>query len=73
MIEANLPAEQGAEQSVPMLSAMVGALLLSRSAQDPELSDPRQLLIEQSTASTSIEYLEADSAAPPPAAGAYCD
>lgn len=53
MIEANLPADNASEQSVLVLSAMVGALLLSRSVQDPELSDrllktTRKLLIEQS-------------------------
>lgn len=58
-IEANLPAGTAAGQSVLILSAMVGALLLSRSVQDPELSDrllktTRQLLIEQSTTPSSI-------------------
>lgn len=52
MIEQNLPGEDAAEQSVLMLSAMVGALLLSRSVKDPQLSDrllktTRAQLLEQ--------------------------
>ena len=52
MIEENLGTEDAGEQSVLLLSAMVGALLLSRSVKDPELSDrllktTRRLLIEQ--------------------------
>ena len=52
MLEENLAGEDAAEQSVLLLSAMVGALLLSRSVKDPELSDrllktTRRLLIEQ--------------------------
>ncbi|CAD5108112.1 TetR/AcrR family transcriptional regulator [Zestomonas carbonaria] len=55
MIEATLGGEDAAEQSVVMLSAMVGALMLSRSVSDPELSDrllktTRKLLIEQAGA-----------------------
>lgn len=55
MIEANLPGEDAAEQSVLVLSAMVGALLLSRSVSDPELSErllktTRRLLVEQTGA-----------------------
>jgi TetR/AcrR family transcriptional repressor of nem operon len=57
-IEAGLSAEQADEQSVLVLSAMVGALLLSRSVSDPELSDrllktTRHLLIEQNTDSAA--------------------
>ena len=53
-IEAGLGVENADEQSVLILSAMVGALLLSRSVSDPELSDrllktTRSLLIEQNT------------------------
>lgn len=53
-IEAGLHGERADEQSVLVLSAMVGALLLSRSVSDPELSDrllktTRHLLIEQNT------------------------
>lgn len=52
MIESCLGGEDAAEQSVLMLSAMVGALLLSRSVSDPALSErllatTRSLLIEQ--------------------------
>jgi AcrR family transcriptional regulator len=52
MIEACLDGEHAAERSMLMLSAMVGALLLSRSVSDPQLSDrlletTRRLLIEQ--------------------------
>ncbi|MCY1278025.1 hypothetical protein D9M68_246700 [compost metagenome] len=52
MIEDGLAGADAAEQSVLVLSAMVGALLLSRSVSDPELSDrllktTRKLLIEQ--------------------------
>lgn len=55
MIESNLPGTDAAAQSVLQLSAMVGALLLSRSVSDPQLSDrllqtTRQLLIEQAEA-----------------------
>ena len=53
-IEAGLGGEHADEQSVLILSAMVGALLLSRSVSDPELSErllktTRRLLIEQNT------------------------
>ncbi len=53
-IEAGLSIEHADEQSVLILSAMIGALLLSRSVSDPELSDrllktTRRLLIEQNT------------------------
>ncbi|WP_454255082.1 TetR/AcrR family transcriptional regulator [Pseudomonas sp. Marseille-Q8238] len=57
MIEAALPEDEHAdEQAVLMFSAMVGALLLSRSVSDPALSDrllktTRKLLIEQAEAS----------------------
>jgi hypothetical protein len=59
-IEAGLHGEHGEhadQQSVLILSAMVGALLLSRSVSDPELSDrllktTRRLLIEQNTGAT---------------------
>ncbi|MDH1866146.1 TetR/AcrR family transcriptional regulator [Pseudomonas chengduensis] len=52
LIENNLEGEDAEDKSVLMLSAMVGALLLSRSVKDPELSDrllktTRRLLIEQ--------------------------
>ncbi|KFX67695.1 TetR family transcriptional regulator [Pseudomonas taeanensis MS-3] len=52
MIESCLQGEHADEQSVLMLSAMVGALLLSRSASDPELAErllhtTRHLLLEQ--------------------------
>lgn len=55
MLESNLDGEDAAEQSVLVFSAMVGALLLSRSVSDPQLSDrllttTRQLLIEQNAA-----------------------
>lgn len=39
MIEAGLPGDDASNQSIVMLSAMVGALLLSRSVSDPQLSD----------------------------------
>jgi TetR/AcrR family transcriptional regulator, transcriptional repressor for nem operon len=53
-IEGGLSLEHADEQSVLILSAMVGALLLSRSVSDPELSDrllktTRRLLIEQNS------------------------
>lgn len=53
-IEGGLSVEHADEQSVLILSAMVGALLLSRSVSDPELSDrllktTRRLLIEQNS------------------------
>jgi AcrR family transcriptional regulator len=56
-IEAGLHGEHADQQSVLILSAMVGALLLSRSVSDPELSDrllktTRRLLIEQNTGAT---------------------
>lgn len=52
LIENNLPGDDAKDESVLVLSAMVGALLLSRSVKDPELSDrllktTRRLLIEQ--------------------------
>ena len=52
MIEDNLGGDDAAEQSVLLLSSLVGALLLSRSVKDPELSDRLlkttcRLLIEQ--------------------------
>lgn len=52
MIESKLDSEDAAEQSVLLLSSLVGALLLSRSTSDPQLSDrllktTRKLLIEQ--------------------------
>ncbi|MFV3385635.1 hypothetical protein ACNFCJ_09340 [Pseudomonas sp. NY15364] len=52
LIENNLKGEHAKDESVLMLSAMVGALLLSRSVKDPELSDrllktTRLLLVEQ--------------------------
>ncbi|MBC9250286.1 TetR family transcriptional regulator [Pseudomonas alcaligenes] len=55
MLESHLPGDTAAEQSVLVLSAMVGALLLSRSVKDPELADrllqgTRHLLIEQTKA-----------------------
>ncbi|WP_296217775.1 TetR/AcrR family transcriptional regulator [Pseudomonas sp. UBA2684] len=55
MLEAGLPGPDAAEQSVLVLSAMVGALLLSRSVSDPDLADrllqtTRRLLIEQTSA-----------------------
>jgi TetR/AcrR family transcriptional repressor of nem operon len=57
-IAAGLDTEQADEQSVLILSAMVGALLLSRSVSDPELADrvlktTRRLLIEQNTSDTT--------------------
>nr|WP_298147392.1 TetR/AcrR family transcriptional regulator [uncultured Pseudomonas sp.] len=57
-IQACLNSEHADEQSVLILSAMVGALLLSRSVSDPELSDrllktTRRLLIEQNTGETA--------------------
>jgi AcrR family transcriptional regulator len=55
LIEASLQGEDAAQQSVLILSALVGALILSRSVNDPELSDrllhsTRELLIEQASA-----------------------
>ena len=55
MIESSLPGEDAARQSVLMLSALVGALLLSRSVSDSALaervlSSTRELLIERSNA-----------------------
>ena len=52
LIESNLSGDDADDESVLVLSAMVGALLLSRSVKDPELSDrllktTRRLLIEQ--------------------------
>lgn len=52
MMESKLDRADAAEQSVLLLSSMVGALLLSRSTSDPQLSDrllktTRKLLIEQ--------------------------
>ncbi|WP_061242040.1 TetR/AcrR family transcriptional regulator [Ectopseudomonas composti] len=52
LIEQNLEGENAEDESVLMLSAMIGALLLSRSVKDPELSDrllhtTRRLLIEK--------------------------
>jgi TetR/AcrR family transcriptional regulator, transcriptional repressor for nem operon len=53
-LAASLKGEQADEQSVLILSAMVGALLLSRSVSNPDLSNQllettRRLLIEQNT------------------------
>lgn len=58
MIEQNLPGEDAADDSVLMLSAMIGALLLSRSVKDPQLSDrllktTRARLLEQTTTTKS--------------------
>lgn len=39
LIEKYLPGEDVSDESVLMLSAMVGALLLSRSVKDPQLAD----------------------------------
>ncbi|MBO3273872.1 TetR/AcrR family transcriptional regulator [Pseudomonas schmalbachii] len=39
MIEKNLPAEHAREQGVALLASLVGALVLSRSVADEELSD----------------------------------
>lgn len=52
MIEAELTSDAADEQSVLMFCAMVGALSLSRSVSDPELSDrllktTRKLLLDQ--------------------------
>lgn len=52
MIESEIDREGAAEQSVLLLSSMVGALILSRSTRDQELSDrllktTRKLLLEQ--------------------------
>lgn len=52
MLESGLAGEGAAEQSVLMLCAMVGALSLSRSVSDPQLSDlllktTRRLLVAQ--------------------------
>ena len=52
MIESCLSAEDGAEQSVLILSAVVGGLLLARSVNDPALSDrlletTRRVLLDQ--------------------------
>lgn len=52
MIEAGLAGEDAAEQSLLILSTLIGALLLSRSASDPDLADrllqgPKRLLLQQ--------------------------
>lgn len=57
MIESSLPGEDATRQSVLILSALVGALMLSRSVSDAELSrrllsSARELLIEHSTITT---------------------
>lgn len=54
-IECALPGGERSERSVAVLAALVGALVLSRSVTDPELSDrilsaSRHCLIEQSAA-----------------------
>lgn len=51
-IEACLPDENAEEQSIMMISAMVGALMMARSVSDPELSNKllktvRKALLEQ--------------------------
>lgn len=51
-IESKLEGEDAAQRSVLLLSSMVGALMLSRSTRDPQLSErllktTRKLLIEQ--------------------------
>ena len=55
MIESGLQGEDAADQSMLMLCALVGAMVLSRSVSDPELSDrllqtTRRLLTEQAKA-----------------------
>jgi TetR/AcrR family transcriptional repressor of nem operon len=52
MIASQLPGENAEQQSAMILSAMVGALVLSRSVTDPELAEllrtsTRDLLLEQ--------------------------
>ena len=52
MIATHLPGEDTEKQSALILSAMVGALVLSRSVSDPELADrlrtaTRDLLLQQ--------------------------
>ncbi|MET1080168.1 MAG: TetR/AcrR family transcriptional regulator [Pseudomonas sp.] len=52
MIQNHLEGETAAQQSMLILSTLIGALLLSRSVQDPELSKellaaPKRLLLEQ--------------------------
>lgn len=58
-IAAGLGSEHADEQSVLVLSAMVGALLLSRSVSDPDLSDrllktTRRLLLEQQADTAAV-------------------
>lgn len=65
MIESRLDSEDAAEQSVLLLSSMVGALLLSRSTCDPQLSErlletTRKLLIEHVEKETSKRASRAD-------------
>lgn len=59
MLESKLSGEDATEQSVLIFSAMVGALLLSRSVSDPQLSD--RLL--KTTSKLLIEQIEAKSEA----------
>lgn len=59
LIEAGLQGEDAAQQSMLILSAPVGALMLSRSVCDCELSDrllhgARELLIKPANATPSI-------------------
>lgn len=58
MIESSLHGEDAARQSVLVLSALVGALMLSRSVSDAALSErllssARELLVEQSNSTTT--------------------
>ncbi|MBM7060083.1 TetR/AcrR family transcriptional regulator [Pseudomonas sp. UL073] len=60
LIESGLHGEAAADQSVLMLCAMVGALTLSRSVSDADLSDrllktTRRLLIEQADAADKTQ------------------
>lgn len=55
LLESGVQGEDAAQQSMLILSAQVGALMLSRSVGDPDLSDrllhgARELLIEQANA-----------------------
>lgn len=59
MIESKLDSEDAAERSVLLLASMVGALLLSRSTCDPQLSErlleaTRKLLTEQVEAQPGV-------------------
>ncbi|MBA1275891.1 TetR/AcrR family transcriptional regulator [Stutzerimonas azotifigens] len=56
-IEACLPDEDAADKSVTLLCTLVGALLLSRSVSDPELSAQ---LLDSARAQLTKQYVEQD-------------